>query len=69
MVDNIAFIVEKMDQGFTIIDIGPSPLRSFPLIESPFYGAEITHIANYNAPSIPYEHYRIDPDTFGKLRP
>jgi len=67
MVDNIAFINEKMDQGYTIYDIGPSPdYKNYPSITSPFYNAEIRHIFNRNGASVPYEHYEIDRDNFNR---
>jgi protein tyrosine phosphatase len=69
LADNIAFINEKMDQGLTIVDIGPSPnYKQYPNITSTYYAAEITHIANRYGPMVPYEHYRIDEGYFQKWR-
>ena len=69
LVDNIAFINEKMDQGYTIIDIGPSPnYDNYPNITSIYYATEITHIANRNGPMIPYEHYKIDESSFARWK-
>ena len=68
MNDNVKFIKEKMNQGYTIIDIGPSPTRAnYPGITSPYYGAEIIHIATHNSIAgvpAPYQHYRIDSKSF-----
>jgi hypothetical protein len=63
--DNTAFIVEKMDQGYTIIDIGASPLKpNYPLISSPYYELELKHIGNWNGPGGVYEHYQPDRSSF-----
>jgi hypothetical protein len=68
MRDQVNFIREKMKQGFTIIDIGPSPKYiSYPNITSPFYEAEIMHIYTFNSIGgmpAPYQHYRIDSIAF-----
>ena len=67
LVDNIGFIVEKMDQGYTIIDIGPSPdYKHYPQITSIYYYEEIQHIANRNGELIPYKHYKVDLNKWGQ---
>ena len=62
MIDTkIQFIEEKMNQGFTVIDIGPAPGRAnYPLPTSNFYLAEKIHVMFRNGHILPYEHLRFD---------
>lgn len=66
-IEQVAFINEKMDQGVTVYDIGPSPARApphgnYPLPTSDYYFLEAMHVYSRNGPSptgrgtIPYEH-------------
>jgi len=58
--ENTKFIIEKMDQGYTIIDIGPQPGRAnYPLPTSDFYLTEVIHVYGRNG-SLPYENLVID---------
>jgi hypothetical protein len=46
---NRAWINERMDQGYTIVDLGPAPgYRYYPYITSPYYGMEQAEIAARN---------------------
>ena len=58
--ENIGFVVEKMNQGYTIIDIGPQQGRTnYPLPTSPWYMAEVVHVWTRNS-GAPYEFLRPD---------
>ena len=58
--ENTKFIVQKMNQGYTIIDIGPMPGRAnYPLPTSDFYMTEVIHVYGRNR-SLPYEYLKID---------
>ena len=58
--ENIKFVIEKMDQGYTIIDIGPQQGRAnYPLPTSPWYMAEVVHVWTRNN-GVPYEFLRTD---------
>ena len=58
--ENTKFIIEKMDQGYTIIDIGPQPGRAnYPLPTSDFYLTEVIHVYGRNG-ALPYENLVID---------
>jgi len=51
--ENIQWVVDKMDQGYVIIDVGPDPSNEFyPEPTSGYYIGELTHIAIRQ-----YEHY------------
>jgi hypothetical protein len=60
LIENTQFIVQQMNQGVTIIDIGPQPGRAnYPLPTSPFYTTEVIHVYGRNKVA-PYEHLNID---------
>lgn len=58
--ENTKLIIQKMDQGYTIIDIGPKPGRAnYTLPTSDFYLTEVAHVYGRNK-TMPYEHLKID---------
>jgi hypothetical protein len=56
LVENTLFIIEKMDQGFTRIDIGSQEGRAnYPMPTTEYYETEVVHVYARHG-SLPYEH-------------